>query len=67
MLTSAVDGPMTIEIDLKVTPTFDAVGPYCTGAAADLFRQPHSTALTGTWTPAIDNTSNNNLYIYPGC
>ncbi len=48
---------MTINIDAQVIPTFDAVGPYCVGAAIPALPTTSLNGITGTWSPAIDNTT----------
>lgn len=40
----------------QTTPTFDPIGPFCTGTS---FTLPSSSTngISGTWSPAIDNTT----------
>ena len=53
----ATTATLTINIDAQVTPTFDAVGPYCVGAAIPALPTTSLNGIPGTWSPAIDNTT----------
>ncbi len=48
---------LTITITDQVTPTFDAVGPYCEDAAIPALPLTSNNGITGTWAPAINNTA----------
>jgi len=50
---------MTITVNPNVTPTFNAVGPYCSGATIPALptSSTNTPAITGTWSPAINNTN----------
>jgi hypothetical protein len=48
---------LTITITPNVTPTFAAVGPYCNGASVPALPTTSSNGITGTWSPAISNTT----------
>ena len=63
----ATTATLTIDIDAKIAPTFDAVGPYCNGATIPALPTTSLNGITGTWSPAIDNTTTTTLYIHPGC
>ena len=41
----------------NVTPTFAAVGPYCSGATIPPLPTTSNNGVTGTWAPAISNTA----------
>lgn len=45
---------MTVTVNPKTEPIFAAVGPFCQGASFTL-PSSSSNAITGTWTPAINN------------
>ncbi|MCK7540126.1 MAG: hypothetical protein MZV63_59085 [Marinilabiliales bacterium] len=47
---------LTIVITPNVTPTFAAVGPFCNGATITALPTTSLNGITGTWSPAIDNT-----------
>src|SRR5690606_13999349 len=47
---------LQIVIEPNVTPTFAAVGTYCNGAAIPALPTTSINGITGTWSPAIDNT-----------
>ncbi|WP_435135808.1 T9SS type B sorting domain-containing protein [Formosa sp. A9] len=47
---------MTIEVKVGITPTFDAVNPICEGATLTALPTTSNNGVTGTWSPALDNT-----------
>jgi hypothetical protein len=49
----------TIQIVINpiVTPTFNPVGPYCAGASIPALQNPSSNGISGSWSPAISNTT----------
>lgn len=53
----AVSTTLTITITPNVTPTFTAVGPFCSGATISALQVPSNEGITGVWTPAINNTA----------
>ncbi len=58
---------LTITVNPNVTPTFAAVGPYCSGATIPALPTTSTNGITGTWSPAINNTATTTLYFYPNC
>lgn len=56
-MTSNVSGE--IKVNPKIMPTFNAVGPYCSGDIIPALStsSTNSPAITGTWSPAISNTA----------
>ena len=48
---------MTIEINASVTPSFTQVAPICSGAALTPLPTTSNNGITGTWSPALNNTS----------
>ena len=48
---------LTITVNPNVTPTFAAVGPYCSGAVLPALPTTSNEGITGTWAPAINNTA----------
>ncbi|MFN5622030.1 MAG: hypothetical protein ACK478_12065, partial [Flavobacteriales bacterium] len=40
-----------------MTPTFAAVGPFCSGASIPALPTTSTNGITGTWNPAINNTA----------
>ncbi len=48
---------MTITVNPNITPTFAAVGPFCSGANIHALPTTSLNGFTGTWAPAINNTS----------
>ena len=55
--TCATTASLTITITPNTTPTFTAVGPYCSGVAIPALPTTSNNGITGTWTPAINNTT----------
>ena len=57
----AITQPMTITVNPLITPTFTQVDPICNG---DILALPtkSNNGVTGTWSPAINNTANHHLY-----
>ena len=47
---------MTITINEEIIPVFAQVGPYCEGATIPELMTTSENLITGTWSPAIDNT-----------
>ncbi len=48
---------VTITVNPNVTPTFTAVAPICSGASLSALPTTSNNAITGTWAPALDNTT----------
>ncbi|MBI3134105.1 MAG: gliding motility-associated C-terminal domain-containing protein, partial [Bacteroidetes bacterium] len=48
---------LTITVNPNVTPTFAAVAPICSGDALAALPTTSINGITGTWSPAIDNTA----------
>ncbi len=53
----ATTATLTITVNPNVTPTFAAVGPYCSGATIPALPTTSTNGITGTWAPAINNTT----------
>jgi len=49
---------------LKVTPTFTALGPYCQGSTPGVLPLTSLNGISGTWTPAVINTSASAIYTF---
>jgi gliding motility-associated-like protein len=47
---------MTITVNPNVIPTFTAVAPICVGSTLSALPSPSDNGITGTWSPALDNT-----------
>ena len=47
----------TITVTPLTTPTFTAVGPYCSGAVIPALSLTSNNSIAGTWSPAISNTA----------
>ena len=48
---------MSITITDSVTPTFTAVGPYCSGATISALPTTSNNSISGSWSPVLDNTT----------
>ncbi len=48
---------LMITVNPNVTPTFSAVGPICAGDALSALPTTSTNGITGTWSPALDNTT----------
>ncbi|MGE0561663.1 MAG: gliding motility-associated C-terminal domain-containing protein [Flavobacteriales bacterium] len=48
---------MSITVDTNVIPTFTAVSPICSGDALSPLPTTSNNGITGTWSPALDNTT----------
>jgi hypothetical protein len=47
---------LTITVNPNVTPTFTAVVPICSGGSVSALPTTSNNGITGTWSPALDNT-----------
>jgi M6 family metalloprotease domain len=52
----ATTATMTITVNPLVTPTFDAVADICSGSSLNALPTTSSNGITGTWSPALNNT-----------
>jgi gliding motility-associated-like protein len=48
---------MTITVNQKVTPTFTQVAPICSGSTLAALPTTSNNGVTGTWSPALNNTA----------
>ncbi|MGL2967623.1 hypothetical protein ACSVH6_13555, partial [Flavobacterium sp. XGLA_31] len=48
---------LTITVNPNITPTFTAVAPICSGAALNPLPTTSNNGFSGTWSPALDNTT----------
>jgi gliding motility-associated-like protein len=48
---------LTITVNQLATPAFTAVAPICSGGNLDALPTTSNDGFTGTWSPALDNTS----------
>ncbi|MFM7310004.1 MAG: beta strand repeat-containing protein, partial [Flavobacteriales bacterium] len=51
------DNSVVLTAPSPVTPTFALVGPYCSGATIPALPTTSNEGITGTWSPAINNTA----------
>ena len=61
----ATTNTLTITVNPIVTPTFNPVGPYCSGAAIPALPTTSLNNITGTWSPAINNTETTTYLFTP--
>ncbi|MDI1257314.1 MAG: fibronectin type III domain-containing protein, partial [Flavobacterium sp.] len=48
---------VTVTINTNITPTFTAVAPICSGATLAALPTTSINGITGTWSPALNNTA----------
>src|SRR5450756_1430806 len=53
----ATTATLTITVNSNTAPTFNAVAPICSGAALSALPTTSLNGITGTWSPALDNTT----------
>ncbi len=53
----AVTETLTITVNPLVNPTFDSVADICTGDTLTALPTTSNNGITGTWSPALDNTT----------
>jgi gliding motility-associated-like protein len=56
---------MTVTVNSPITPTFNQVAQICSGGSFTLASTSNN-AITGTWSPAIDNTTTTTYTFTPG-
>ena len=57
---NACESPRTmvvVTVNAPVAPTFTAVGPICSGGASTALPTTSTNGVTGTWSPALNNTA----------
>ena len=60
----AVATTVDITIDVQITPVFTAIGPLCIGSTAPTLPAVSNNGITGTWNPAVINTSATGITTY---
>jgi len=53
----ATNQTMTVSVGPPATPTFNPVGPYCSGSSIPTLPTTSTEGFTGSWSPAINNTA----------
>lgn len=56
---------LTILVNPEITPTFAAVGPYCLGSTVPPLETTSSNGITGSWSPAINNSATTTYTFLP--
>jgi hypothetical protein len=54
---SSSTATLTITVNPNVTPTFSAVGAICSGETLSALPTTSNNSITGTWSPALNNTA----------
>ncbi|MCB0381375.1 MAG: PKD domain-containing protein, partial [Flavobacteriales bacterium] len=54
---ASVSATGTITVNPSVTPTFTPVGAYCSGSTIPALPTTSTNGVSGTWSPAINNTA----------
>ena len=56
---------LNLTIDPLITPTFGQLGPYCEGVVIPNISISSNEGVTGSWSPAIDNSQTTNYTFTP--
>lgn len=56
---------MTITINPNILPSFNPSGPYCSGTSISALPATSNNSITGSWSPAINNTATTNYTFTP--
>ena len=57
--------PTTLDVTVNtITPTFDPIAPFCSGATAPLLAGTSTNGITGTWNPATINNTTSGTYTF---
>jgi gliding motility-associated-like protein len=62
----ADEATMTVVVEPVITPGFTAIDPVCEGETLNDLPTTSNEGITGTWTPALDNTLTTNYTFTPG-
>ncbi|OJV51263.1 MAG: hypothetical protein BGO31_05350 [Bacteroidetes bacterium 43-16] len=57
---------MTITVNPSIAPTFNAVAPICAGTALSALPTTSLNGISGTWSPALNNTATTTYTFTPG-
>jgi gliding motility-associated-like protein len=66
----AITATLTIIVDPNIIPEFTAVSPICTGTTLSALPTTSNNGITGTWSPALNNTATTTYTFTPtpgGC
>lgn len=63
---SATNATATVTVNEVVTPSFNAVGPYCAGAQIPALPSQSTNGISGNWAPAMNNTATTTYTFTPG-
>lgn len=63
---TATNASATITVNDIITPSFNAVGPYCAGAQIPPLPGQSTNGVLGNWSPAINNTATTTYTFTPG-
>ena len=61
----ATTATMTVTVNPNVTPTFTAVAAICSGATINPLPTTSNNGVTGTWSPALNNTTSTTYTFTP--
>jgi subtilisin-like proprotein convertase family protein len=54
----------TVTVNIPVVPTFNAIGPICSGSAAPSLPTTSTNGITGTWSPATISNTASGTYLF---
>ena len=61
---SVITATTTVTV-ATITPSFQPIGPYCSGATIPVFSTSSTNGISGTWSPAINNTASTTYTFTP--
>jgi gliding motility-associated-like protein len=63
---TSTNASATVTVNTIVTPSFNAVAPYCAGAQIPALPVLSNNGVSGSWSPAINNTATTTYTFTPG-
>ena len=60
----AVTATLNVTVNASTTPTFSAIAPICSGAAAPVLPGTSNNGVSGTWNPATVNNTASGTYTF---
>ena len=61
---SVITATTTVTV-ATITPSFQPIGPYCSGETIPVFSTSSTNGISGTWSPAINNTASTTYTFTP--
>jgi hypothetical protein len=54
----------TVTVNQTITPTFNAIAPFCSGSAAPVLPLVSNNGITGTWSPSVVSNTASGTYVF---